>query len=522
MYDTNFTSYDWGIVAAYIVASVAIGMLVNRYIRNVDDFLVGGRGSGTSLNVATYIGTGLGLVTLMYVSIDAFTHGFAFVTVAVLGAAIGLGLGSTGFVVTRLREMDLTTIPEFFERKYDRSTRITAGIICAVAGILNMGLFPRMGATFITYVTGLGSGGDMSAGDDLSMTIKLITTLLVVLVIAYTVLGGMVSVIVTDYIQFVVLSIGLGIGVAYCLLDPDLGWTQITTMLAQEKGPKAFNPVADAEGGLGWVWVVWMVLVFFGAALVWAPEATRMLTTPDARTTRRTFLFAAPGQFIRIAIPALFAVAAYTWIRKDAALTEYFFPNGVSEGAAHAAQAMPLLLGNLLPSGILGLLVAGLMAAFMSTHDSYLLGWSSIIMRDVVAPLKKRSLSDREQIFITRVIIVAIGAVLIIIGLWMPPQESIWSFMALTGTVYISGALPSLLGGLYWRGASRWGARAAMLSGFLALAALLPNTKGILDEQLIDWFTTPNVCLATYVIAALVFVIVSMVAPDPAREGEVA
>lgn len=519
MFETNFAALDWTIVATYIFASVAIGMFVNRYIHSVDDFLVGGRGSGTSLNVATYIGTGLGLVTLMYASMDAFTYGFAYVTVAVIGTTVGLLLGSTGFVIARLREMKLTTIPEFFERHYDRKTRIIAGIICAVAGILNMGLFPRMGATFITYATGLGSPGEAGNTDELSVTIKLITTLLVVLVIAYTVIGGMVSVIVTDYIQFVVLSIGLAIGVAYCLLDPALGWSQITHALAEEKGLKAFNPVA--EDSYGWTWVAWMILVFFGAALVWAPEATRMLTTPDARTTRRTFLFAAPGQFVRIAIPALFAVAAFTWVRGDADLTRHFFPNGLSESAEHADQAMPLLLGQLLPSGLLGLLVAGLMAAFMSTHDSYLLGWASIITRDVIAPIRRQPLSDRGQILTTRLVIVGIGAALIFIGLWMPKQASIWSFMALTGTIYISGALPALLGGLYWSRASRWGARAAMLSGFLALTALIPNTKIMsINPKIQEWFTTPNICLATYLIAAIVFVTVSMATPDPTPRGQ--
>ena len=184
---------------------------------------------------------------------------------------------------------------------------------------------------------------------------------------------------------------------------------------------------------------------------------------------------------------------------------------------------MPLLLGQLLPSGLLGLLVAGLMAAFMSTHDSYLLGWASIITRDVIAPIRRQPLSDREQIFTTRIVIVGIGAALIIIGLWMPKQESIWSFMALTGTIYISGALPALLGGLYWSGASRWGARAAMLSGFLALTALIPNTKIMAINPAIQrWFTTPNICLATYLIATIVFVTVSMATPGPtprAQEG---
>ena len=103
MFDTNFANLDWAIVVVYLIAVVVLGVLVNRFIHNVSDYMVGGRGSGAALNVATYIGTGLGLVTLMYASIDALGHGFSYVTNAMIGAAVGIFLGMTGFGITRLR-----------------------------------------------------------------------------------------------------------------------------------------------------------------------------------------------------------------------------------------------------------------------------------------------------------------------------------------------------------------------------------------------------------------------------------
>ena len=139
---TNFATLDWIIVAVYLSGSVAIGVMMNRYIHDVTHYMVGGRGSGTALNVATYIGTGLGLVTLMYASIEALAHGFAYVTLALIGAVVGAFLGGTGFVIGRLRSLNLLTIPEYFERRFNRRTRVVGGIICALAGILNMGLFP--------------------------------------------------------------------------------------------------------------------------------------------------------------------------------------------------------------------------------------------------------------------------------------------------------------------------------------------------------------------------------------------
>ena len=506
MFDTNFANLDWAIVVVYLIAVVVLGVLVNRFIHNVSDYMVGGRGSGAALNVATYIGTGLGLVTLMYAAKDAFQHGFAYVTLALIGAAVGVFLGSTGFVIGRLRELSLTTIPEYFQKRFDRRTRVTAGVICALAGILNMGLFPKMGATFITYATGLGAGGG-----DQAVKVGIVTSVLIVLVLVYTIAGGMVSVIVTDFLQFIVLSIGLGLGAYYCLTLPDLGWQNMTAALAEHRGAKAFSPVA--EGGYGWLWVLFNAVVFFAASICWAPEASRVLTARNKHVARLTFFLGGPGQFVRLAIPSLFAVAAFTFVCQDAGLTNHFFPEGLSNKAANADQAMPLLLGNIVPTGILGVLVAGLMAAFMSTHDSYLLCWSSVITRDVVAPLKKEELSDRQQIRLARIVILCIGVFLLVWGIWYPLPESVWTYMAVTGSIYLSGAAVAIIGGMYWRRASSNGAFAALLCGLIALAGLLPGIEAY-KTALPDWLTGPVIGLITFGFCAIVFVVVSLLLPD--------
>ena len=537
MFATNFGTLDWVIVAIYLAGTGFVGVVVNKYIHSVSDYMVGGRGSGAALNTATFIGTGLGLVTIMYAAIDGFNKGFAFMVVGLIGMSVGLLIGSTGFVVRRLREHKLTTIPEYFQTRYSRRVRVTAGIICAVAGILNMGLFPKMGATFITHVTGMGrteqvavaeapKGGDPAvpaaapeaapAKAHLSrqqLTVNIVTSVLIALVLVYTVLGGMVSVIVTDYAQFVILSIGLGLGLYFCLYDcPDLGWDNMVGALKTHRGEAAFNPVH--KDSYGWVWVVWMLVHFVAAALCWAPEATRMLTARDSKAAQRTFLFGAPGQFIRLALPALLAIAAFTYFAGKADLVGYFFPDGPAAKAAHADQAMPLLLGKIVPSGLLGLLVAGLMAAFMSTHDSYFLCWSSIITRDVVAPLRQRELTDRQQIRLTRIIIVCIGIFLLVWGVWYELPDSVWNYMAVTGSVWLCGAITVLVGGMYWKRASSAGAMAALLGGLISVVIIFLPPKITGNTTLMG-----IVGLGNYAFCIVVFVIFSLLYPEtPARE----
>ena len=120
MFSTNFGWIDWSIVGIYLLGIVIVGIIVNKYIHNVADYMVAGRSTGTSLNVASYIGTGLGLVSIMYISIDGFNKGFSYLMVAVLTFVVYIVIGSTGFVIYKLREMKLVTIPEYFEKRYNR------------------------------------------------------------------------------------------------------------------------------------------------------------------------------------------------------------------------------------------------------------------------------------------------------------------------------------------------------------------------------------------------------------------
>jgi SSS family solute:Na+ symporter len=506
---TNFAVLDAVIVVVYLVVTTAAGILANRRVAGVAAYLVGGRSAGPALNTASYIGTGLGLVTLMYASIDAFSYGFSYVTLALVSFVVSVLLGLTGFVIGPLRRLELLTISEYFEHRFDRRTRVIGGAIGALAGILNMGLFPRMGGTFVLYLT----GASLTAPGS-ETTVNLITSLLIVLVVAYTVLGGMISVLVNDYLQFVVLTVGLVVGVLACLGHPQLGWERIVGSMAQERGLRMFNPVA--EGGYGWTWVVFNTVVFAAAAICWAPEASRSLTARDERVARLTFLLSAPGQFMRLAVPALFAVAMFCLVAQTADLQAHFFPHGLSGEAAHAEQAMPYLLSRIVPTGFLGLVAAGALAAFMSTHDSYLLCWASVLTRDVYVPLAGEEVNEAAQIRLTRIGVIAIGVFLLVWGVWYELPESVWTYMAVTGTIYMSGATVVLIGGLYRSRASSAGALAALLGGLVAVV-------GLFRDALVRWtgidVSGEVIGLGSYVFCALLFVGVSLAIPDRDSAG---
>ena len=557
---TNFSTLDWIIVAVYLVLPVGIGVLAYKYIHSVKGFVVGGGAAGTALNIATYTSTGLGLVTLMYAAVDGLQHGFAYLTLALIAFVAVVIVGWTGFVIVPLRRMGVLTVSEYFESRFNRRVRILGGMICVVAGVLNMGLFPKMGALFLTYVTGFGG-----EAEETETMINIIMSLLIVIALFYTVLGGMVSVIINDYLQFIVLSVAMGLGLYFCLTNPNLGWTKILDTLQTERGEMMFNPVADSipvapksipadrqsqlladlsddmrskiqndETGelknlyhhsYGWTWLGFNMVVMIVAMFCWAPESSRALTARDPSVAQRTFFLSSPGQFARLGIPALWAMAALTLIAQSPQLKDFFFPtnelHGMQGPIHEPAAAMPLAMGMIVPTGLLGILVAGLLAAFLSTHDSYFLCWASVISRDVVSPMRKNRLTERQELVVIRVSVILIGVFLLAWGVWYQLPDSIWTYMSVSGTIYLSGCGVALAGGIYWKRASTVGAYASMIAGVFALAGLfLEPINAQIESAGYSWqLTGPGVGLGCYITCAISFIVFSLLFPDPPAEA---
>jgi SSS family solute:Na+ symporter len=178
-----------------------------------------------------------------------------------------------------------------------------------------------------------------------------------------------------------------------------------------------------------------------------------------------------------------------------------------------SAAAMPKLLGTIVPPGFLGLLVAGMLAASMSTYSAYLLAWSSVLARDVIASARPQGLTEVTTVTITRSVAALTGIFLLVFGLWYTIPDTAFQYLYVTGAMYTSGALGCVAAGMYWRRANTVGAYAALILGALAPAGflVLEHSRASLPGWL--WFATDvNVAgMLSYVLAALGMVIGSLV-----------
>ena len=492
---TQFSPWlDGPIVGLYLLVTMAAGIGVRRYVGKVEDFLLAGREMDVFLGIASLAATEFGIVTCMYTAEAGYRYGFSGATTGLCQALAMFLVGATGFCLQPLRESGVFTIPELLERRFGARVRWLAGLVIVLGGLLNMGVFLRVGGEFLLLVTGLSESG---------ISLEWMMTALLVMVAVYTILGGMLSVLVTDFLQFVVMSAGL-IAVTLLLLY-EVGWDALASTVAEHHGDGGFNPLVHPD--LGWSFLVFQMLVSLAAILTWQTMVARVLSAKDAATgrliyTRTSFFFVC-----RFLLPGLWGIAAL----------HYFTTHGgAPENGLHA---MPLFLSQFVPVGLMGLLVAAMLAADMSTDSSYMLTWGSVIYNDLLAPWHRGRWSAQRGLLVNRLIVAAIGVFLLCFGLWYPLQGNVWEYLAVSGSIYLASMSTLLVACCYWRGARTWGAFGAILVGaiiplvFLTLQAI-PETRALAKQ------IGPNYSgIAAFVGAALAMIVGSwcqrLVQPAP-------
>ena len=441
----GFSLVDWSIILAYLGATMAAGLAVRRYVGRVEDFILAGRGMDVYLGVASLAATEFGIITAMYTAELGYKNGFAGATPGILMAAAMLVVGLTGFVIKPLRDSEAYTIPELLDRRFGPRVRWLAGLVIVLGGVLNMGVFFRAGGEFLVIMTGIPRG-----------YLEITMTVLVILVLIYTVLGGMISVLITDYLQFLVM--GIGLVTVSLLVAIQVGWEQVVSAVEREHGPGGFNPFTSE--GMGPAYVAWQALNQLAVVVTWQTVIQRVLSARDSRTARRVYTrtsFYFVGRFL---IPAFWGMAALAVLGAD-------YPPSAS------LQAMPTFLSSLLPSGLVGLVIAAMLAAEMSTDSSYLLTWSSILYNDLICSVRRQPFSEKSGLLLNRCIVLGIAAFLLLYGLWYQAPGRVWDYLSITANIYLSSIFVLLVACCYWKGARAAGGIGAIVGGALPPLAFL-------------------------------------------------
>lgn len=437
---------DLAIVIAYLVGMLMVGVVVARRIRGFRDFFVAGGRMTTPLLVCTLVSTYYGLDVTFGSSETAYYEGVA-AFVAYSAPFYLFYLATAVLVAPRLKRLPALSLPEAMGLGYGPGARMAAAAasfvysapILAVAG---MGL---IGSVFF--------GLEPWLGCVIGASIALV----------YTVLGGLLADAITDAAQFVVMCVSV-VAASVVLLLSAGGPPEIGARL----GAEVLAPLGTLSR--------WEILVFACVA---------MTPLVEPAFYQRTFAAVGAREVVRALLVGTVLWASYDW------LVVYLGLAGrdlVAAGALPAdldGSAVLLAVASAtLPTGLLGLFVAGCLASAMSTVDSYTLIAAGNVVYDGWQAATGRRLSDRTLLLATRLLAVVTLAAAVALSLLFERLRDAWIFMS---SVLLATTLWAMLALLFWPRlatprAGRWSAVTGLTASLVLFAAFqlagVPTIEG--------------------------------------------
>ncbi|HPF34876.1 MAG TPA: sodium:solute symporter, partial [Candidatus Krumholzibacteria bacterium] len=450
---------------------LALGLVTRGAMRSVADFLSAGRSAGRYLITISYGVANIGAITVLAFFEQNYEAGATLLwwepilQIALLGAML------SGWVVYRFRRTRCLTLAEFFERRYSRGFRVFAGLLAFTAGVLNFAIFPLVGAKFFVVFCGLPA--EVALFGAMVPTHVPLMVLLLGTALWFVFTGGQVSVLTTDFAQGVFANVVFVVIAVFLLAK--VGWGDVAAALAQAPaGQSRIDPLDTAavqHFGLLF-FVISMVEVLYGQ-MSWQGEQAYFSSARTAHEARMGGVLRLWFLQIRLVFFLVVPLVAYAVLHADAWLplrdaaeqTLAAVPDPQDAGRLR----VPVVLALLLPPGLKGLMAAMMLAAFISTHTTYLHSWGSIFTQDVALPLLRRRgivPSKRAHFRLLRgsVLLVAVLAFVYSAFLYSP-TEPIMLYMAITGAIFLGWSGTAIIGGLYWRRGTTAGAWSAAVAG---------------------------------------------------------
>ncbi|QQE10053.1 sodium:solute symporter [Planctomycetota bacterium] len=513
----NMYLLDWILVGILLVGIIGLAYYTKRYTKSVADFLAANRCAGRYLLAVSEGMAGLGAISVIAQFQMFYNAGFTATFWSLASAPIYIMITLSGYVIYRYRETRAMTLAQYFEMRYSKGVRIYAGILAWVAGIVNFGIFPAVGARFFIYFCGIpryilgdadqGGGyivatstkvthylasGEVTTyvGEALSkvdlqalsfhflfaqidLTYIAIMIGLLAVSLFFVFMGGQIAVMVTDFVQgtftYIVMLAIIG------FIFYKLSWSDITTTLIEEAPEKQsmLNPF-DTEKTAGFnPWFYFISI--FGMLITymsWQGSAAYNSSAKNAHEARMSKILGSWRAMITTMAIMLLPIGVWVLMRFGTSDADALAANVdstlamVGNESIQNQMRVPLALTQVLPIGITGMFCAVMLFAFISTHDTYLHSWGSIFIQDVILPFRKKPFTPKQHIWLLRFSILFVAFFIFLFSLFFQQSQYILMFFAITGAIYAGGAGPIIIFGLYWKRGSVKAAWASLTIGW--------------------------------------------------------
>ncbi len=480
----NFTleTIDLVIIAVYTLGVIWYGLRKAKRNSSEEYFLAGRNMAWPIIGVSLFAAN-ISSTTLIGLSGDAYSTGISVYNYEWM-AAVVLVIFCIFFLPFYLKTQ-VYTMPEFLERRYDKRSRYYFSFITLVGNVV------------VETAAGLYAGSLILKMVFPEVEIWVIIVFLSLAAAAYTIPGGLSSVVHTEVVQAILLF-GCAILLSVITFREVGGWSEVLAVTPPEM-LSLIRPMDDPS-------VPWTGLLF-GIPLLgfyfWANNqfmVQRVLSARDLSHGRRGALFAG-----LLKLPVIFFMVL------PGTMARGLFPDLENPDLVY-----PTLIFELLPVGIIGLMIAGMLAAMSSSISATLNSASTLITMDFVNTLRP-GLTSKQLV---RVGQTATVVLVILAALWAPQItkfDSLFKYLQLVVALIAPPVVVVFVFGLFWKRATGSGAFVSLLTGF-GVAAIVVFARGLDWELGLAQMHFLHIAPVLFLICTAVLVAVSLFTPPPPQD----
>ncbi len=419
------------IVIIYMLGMIGIGYYSSRKVSNNDDFMVAGRRLGPILVAGTLAATEIGGGSSLGVAEKSYTTWGISASWYVI--TMGIAFVILSFIAHKFRGAEVKTVPEYFRRRYGKSSGLVTAIIM---------MLPLIGLTASQFIA-TSTVVTVMLGIDYRWAV----TITAAVVTLYSVLGGMWSITLTDFVQVILIVLGMAIAIPFAL-----GSTGGFSNMVANVPPETF----DMFKGISLPTIISLVIMYIASFTVGQEAVSRFYSARDGKTAIQGSVIAAVINFVYAFIPTILGIAALALVNMgtlDAAVV----------GDQGGKFAMPILAMETMPPVIVGLLFSGIISATMSSASSDLLGAGSIFGNDIYKQYIKKDASQDQVLKSTRIVMALVGLLGWCVAFFN--TGAIITLLMFSFSLRAAGAFFPYVFGLYWKKSSQTAAILSLIFG---------------------------------------------------------
>ncbi len=480
------------VTIGYIAILAGIIIYKSRFVKNEDDFVVAGRNVPVYLLVGTLVTTWIGSGSLFGTAGLTFQVGFSELWFS-LGAWVGIL--AVYFIAARVRRIAQYTLTDILEKRYAPMARLLGTITIMVAYLIIAGYQFKGGGRFLSILT---EGG---------ISVEQGTLITFLIIIAFTALAGMVSIVSIDIFNGIIMITAICIAVPVAISGFG-GWGNVVDTISQVSPDHL-----KVAGGHDVSWYFAIALPTLILLLSESSVYQKFSSAKDAKSAKKAVMGMFFGVVFIEVLMCVLAIVGFAIYSSD--------PRFILDGVINKPMSEEIILRigfEQLPAAVGSLLFAGGAAIILSTGNTFLMVTSTNFSRDIVEKYFIKDASEKKKLIIQRTAICILGFLAYLI---MTQFTEILDMALISYTMIGASLAPALLATFFWRRVTKQGGIASILGGMLSVALIEAlNRSGVdMDLGVISFpFDTQFIAIPALLVSISALVIISLLTKPTPKE----